>query len=66
MVLDEALLILMSEDPTPLMSEALNEVLPSSPVRPKVEKTGVGVSLSYISNSSGLFFPRFLDDQPSD
>jgi hypothetical protein len=66
MVLDEALLILMSEKPTPLMSEALNEVLPSSPVRPKVKKAGVGVSLSYISNSSGLFFPRFLDDQPSD
>jgi hypothetical protein len=48
------------------MSEALNEVLSLSPVCPKVKKAGVGVSLSDISNSSGLFFPRFLDDQPSD
>jgi hypothetical protein len=66
MILDEALLILMSKKPTPLMSEALNEVLPSSPVRPKVKIAGVGVSLSDISNSSGLFFPCFLHDQPSD
>jgi hypothetical protein len=63
MILDEALLILMSKS---LMSEALDEVLPSSPVHPKVKKAGVGVSLSDISNSRGLFFPRFLDDQPSD
>jgi hypothetical protein len=66
MILDEALLIFMSEKPPSLMSKALYEVLPSSPVRPKVEEAGVGVPLSDISNSSALFFPCFLDDQPPD
>jgi hypothetical protein len=46
MILDEALLIFMSEKPPSLMSKALYEVLPPSPVHPKVEEAGVGVPLS--------------------
>ena len=61
-LLNDGLLMVMGSNPSTVVLEAVDEVLPSSMIDPKVEKTSVGISIFEVGNSRASSLPCTLNN----